>query len=128
DSAEAVRSGVLGPETASNRVNGKQVTQLSSDRFYKLHAPIAGLYALRPGADAIRIETLPQREAFVAICKAAFNGEVTEAGRLKEHFNMASRMASSVPVKRLSIPRSLATLPSVCDAVLKDVRESVHYV
>lgn len=130
DSAKAVCSDVLGPETAVNRVSGKQVTRLSATRFYEADAPIQVLYLLDPApaeTKVITIDELRQHKAFVEICKAAFNGEITEGKRLKEHFLMASRLASSVPVKRLSVPRSLAALPSVCDAVLADMAiQRVH--
>ena len=127
DSAKAVRSDVFGLGSTVNRVNGKQVTQLSTDRFYEMDARLHALYTLNPGGAAIKIEKLPQREAFVEICKAAFNGEVAEAGRLREHFSMASRMASSVPVKRLSIARNLESLPSICAAVLKDLQDTANH-
>jgi hypothetical protein len=130
DSANAVGTDLLGPVMAVNRATGKQITQLSKHRFFDADARIQVLYALNPGPaepNVVRIEEMRQPLAFVEICKAAFNTEITETARLKEHFEMASHLASSVPVKRLSVPRSLGALSSTCDAVLADIGiERVH--
>jgi hypothetical protein len=67
------------------------------------------------------IRRLAKRDAFVELTKAAFNSVVTEPGRLKRQFALATELASAVPIKSLSYPRSLALLPAVRDAILADL-------
>jgi len=59
-----------------------------------------------------------------AFLGAAFNLTVTDRGRLESQFTFATRLSSSVPVRRLTYPRRLAALPEVCDALLADLGES----
>jgi hypothetical protein len=44
-----------------------------------------------------------------------------DRARLARQFAFASRLAATVPVTRLSYPRSLSLLPAVCEAVLADL-------
>jgi hypothetical protein len=47
---------------------------------------------------------------------------VDSSSRERTRFALASELARTVPVKRLTYPRSLAALPKVCDAILRDLR------
>jgi hypothetical protein len=87
------------------------------------------LYVLPPPATStttanVVIRRLSERDAFIELTKAAFNSVVTEPDRLKRQFSLAAELASAVPIKSLSYPRSLALLPAVRDAVLSDLSGS----
>ena len=80
------------------------------------------LYVLESSAitSSVVIEPLSQQEAFVEICRAAFNSYITPADRLRQHFVLASQLAAGSSVKRLVFPRNFAELPRVCDRILSD--------
>src|SRR5262249_1037093 len=58
----------------------------------------------------IRIETLSPGAAVVELLRASFNLVVDSPERERTRFALASELARSVPVKRLTYPRSLAAL------------------
>ena len=99
---------------------------LDDRHFFGAAAPLRTLYTLVPSPESsesvIAIERVSQREAFVQICKAAFNSSITEMDRLRDQFGLASHLAAVVPVKRLIYPRNFAALPRVCDTILADLK------
>ena len=70
----------------------------------------------------IRLDALNQREAFMALVRNTFNYLHTDSERLQRQFAEASWLASAVPVKGLSHPRVVGSLPTVRDAVLADMQ------
>jgi hypothetical protein len=101
------------------------VITLGDGQFRREPAPLRGLYVIRSTPSSARptvtIRRLPERRAFVELGKNTFNTRVTDPDRLKRHFDHAARLASSLPVSTLSYPRSLGSLPSVREAILRDV-------
>jgi len=123
DSAETL-DGAFAEKTVRNTVTGKQILSLSEHQFYQSDAPVQVLYSLNPvpaESSGVSIEPLSQHNAFVEICKATFNSGITKPARLGKQFQIAGRLASSVPVRRLSYHRSFAALPALCDAVIADI-------
>ena len=70
----------------------------------------------------VRLETLSPGAAVVELVRSSFNLVVASPERERSRFAFASDLARRVPVKRLTYPRSLAALPEVCDAILRDLR------
>jgi hypothetical protein len=85
--------------------------------FYVLARPARGARSRD-----IRIDTLSAGAAVVELLRSSFNLTVDSRWRERTRFALASALARAVPVKRLTYPRSLAALPKVCDAVLRDLR------
>lgn len=128
----------LFPEVAENLL-GEQVTRipmnpltrklvipLDRHQSHQAPVPLKTLYVLtRPSAGAqserVRLRRLPQRSAFLALLKNAFNTDIIESERLRRQFFLCIRIASTVPMKLLSYPRSLASLPLVREAILSDL-------
>lgn len=67
------------------------------------------------------IRRLSHRRAFLELIRNTFNPVVIERERLKHQFTMDTLVASRVPIKLLSYPRVLASLPSVREAILLDL-------
>ena len=72
----------------------------------------------------IRIDPLSPGAAIVELLRSSFNLVVDSPSRERTRFALASELARAVPVKRLTYPRSLAALPKVCDAILRDLNPS----
>lgn len=128
----------LFPEIARNLLGGqvtgipmnpltrKLVIPLDRHQSHQAAVPLKTLYVLtRPSASArserVTLRRLSQRSAFLALLKNAFNTDIIESERLRRQFLLCTRIASKVPMKLLSYPRSLASLPLVRDAILSDL-------
>ena len=90
-------------------------------------APLAAIYCLIGPAKAreakhIAIEALEPREALPEILRGIHVDRVVEPHRITPRFDAAGRIASAVPVRRLTYPRVLALLPDVRNAILADIR------
>jgi hypothetical protein len=112
-----------------NTLTPKLIIPLARRQTSAKPAPMKALYVLPPPATStttanVVIRRLSERDAFIELTKAAFNSVVTEPDRLKRQFSLAAELASAVPIKSLSYPRSLALLPAVRDAVLSDLSGS----
>jgi len=87
--------------------------------------PLKAIYVLTPPAklrrSRITMRLLSPRRAFVELLRNTFNAVIVDPERLKCQFDLASRLAASVPIKTLSYPRTLARLPAVQDAVRSDL-------
>jgi len=106
----------------------KQILPLADGQAFRGLAPLRALYVLNePGSAsrsaAARIELAPlsPAAAFVEVIRASFNTDVRDRDRLARQFAFANRVATTVPVRRLSYPRSLRKLSAVCEAVLADL-------
>jgi hypothetical protein len=86
---------------------------------------LAAMYVLvPPGPRPVRgvtIRRLAPRRAFVELSRATFNAMNVDRARLERQFALATALASAVPVKTLTFPRSLAWLPTVRAAVEADL-------
>lgn len=75
----------------------------------------------RRGVDGrVRIRPLSRREAFARIVANAFNPVVDERARLGRLLERAAWLAPRVPVRAVTFPRALASLPAVLRAILAD--------
>ncbi len=88
--------------------------------------PLKAIYVLTPPSPSLRshkitIRKLSPRRAFGELLKNSFNTVIVEPARLKRQFVLASRLASSVPIKSLYYPRALERLPDVRQAILADL-------
>jgi hypothetical protein len=87
--------------------------------------PVGAVYALAPasevcGADVI-VSPMSQREAFLTLLAGTFNRTILESTRLRRQFEATQALANTLPVKRLSYPRSLDSLPAVLEFVVSDL-------
>jgi len=87
--------------------------------------PLRALYVLAPPTArrrrAVTIRRLSPRRAFVELVRGSFNVVVLEPARLARQFELAAWLSTSVPVKSLSFPRTLAGLAAVRAAVEADL-------
>jgi hypothetical protein len=109
-----------------NPLTRKLVIPLVQQQSHQTAVPLKTLYVLtRPEARArserVTLRRLSQRSAFLVLLKSAFNIDVIESERLRRQFLLCTRIASTVPIKLLSYPRNLASLPLVRDAMLSDL-------
>ena len=111
-----------GPRRGSLMVPGasKLVLPLEGAEVAVAAVPVRALYVLATGGRGVTIEPLTGGAACIALARAAFNQVVTGRSRLQSQFKFVSRLAERVPVRLLRYPRALASLASVCDAVLAD--------
>lgn len=109
-----------------NEGTSKLVLPLARGESTAQSVPVRGLYVL---PDPARRHTQPRRiavsavtgqKAFLEITRAAFNLIQVDRARLARQFTMAARLATEVPIRRLSYPRRLESIGAVCEAVLAD--------
>jgi len=107
--------------TPMNDRGGKLVFPLGL-RAARGDARLRVLYVLRPGhGRRVAIRALSPRRAFVELTRNTFNACVLDAPRLARQFDMAARVAASIPVKTLRYPRRLDRLAAVRAAIEADV-------
>ncbi len=112
--------------TPMNNLTPKLIIPLARHRSHHAAAPLKAIYVLtQPGAGSrckrVTIRRVSQRRAFLELLKNTFNRVIIEPVRLHHQFLLNTRVASKVPIKLLSYPRILASLPSVCEAILSDL-------
>jgi hypothetical protein len=111
--------------TPMNNLTPKLIIPLDRHRSYHAAARLKALYVLGPPGTASRrkvmIRRISQRRAFLELLRNTFNPVIIERERLKRQFSVAALVASKVPVKLLSYPRILGSLPSVREAILSDL-------
>lgn len=123
----AVARRLLGSNLRSSPMNAitpKLVIPLGAARIVSRAVPLAAIYVLskpRPGRRAIRIEPLSRADALIEVIRGAFNLLVVSRKRLTNQFAFAADLATSVPIRRVSYPRTFAALPGVCDAIASDL-------
>jgi len=130
---ESVHHALLQPRFAAAPMNngtGKAVVALGPDETTDRVLPLTAFYVLSDpeepvveGEEAIAIEPVEGRDAFLAVTRAAFNLIVLDRQRCANQFAWAARLSGAIPVRRVSYPRRLSLLPAVCDAVIADARQ-----
>jgi hypothetical protein len=126
-----VAKSLLGDQVAGTPMNNltpKLVIPLGEEkiRVWQGVSPLKAIYVLKPPTDGARgsrvtIRRLSPRQAFIELLKNTFNPMVVEPARLERQFEVTARLASKVPVRSLSFPRTLDRLPAVCEAVRSDL-------
>jgi len=125
DSADAVFCGRR--SIPMNSFTTKMIFTLNESQHGKREVPLRALYVLphKPSKSRIMVRRLSGRSSFLPIVQNTFNDTVLHPDRLRRQFAFAGRLASLIPIKRLSYPRRLDRLPAVADAILADLsRES----
>lgn len=127
----AVARALLGSDAGGTPMNpgtSKLVFRLGAEQAARRPVPLKALYVLSEpsapgtrGPAGVRIEALSGRDAFLEVIRAAFNLLVLDPRRMANQFAFATRLAGSVPLRRLTYPRRLSALPAVCDALLADL-------
>lgn len=104
---------------------------LSATPFYASAVPLAGIYVLgsSDAAHAIPAPTpemhpLAEREALMTLLSLAFKLDILDHRMLMREFDFLHRLVTQIPVRRLTVPDSLAALPAVHTAVLRDLAMS----
>ncbi|MDO8432470.1 MAG: hypothetical protein Q7S58_08690 [Candidatus Binatus sp.] len=109
-----------------NEETEKLVLPVGADRHHRAAAPLRTIYVLAAPREvfrkqSIRLTRLSQREAFVELIRNTFNYLITDSARLQRQYAESLALVSRVPVKRISYPRVLATLPEVRDTIVADL-------
>lgn len=112
--------------TPMNNLTPKLIIPLERHRSHRAAAILKTIYVLtHPGAgsrcERVTIRRLSQQRAFLELLRNTFNPVIIERERLKRQFTIGTLVASKIPIKSLSYPRTLLSLPSVREAVLKDL-------
>ena len=109
-----------------NSFSRKVILPLGREHTCATPVPLSAIYALcSPREDfskqRVRIEPLSPREAFFEVVKNTFNYRIVDGERLERQFIETGRLVDAAQVRKLSYPRTLDSLPSVCEAILCDV-------
>ncbi len=114
--------------TPMNSETSKMVIPLdqNGNRYRRKPLPLRAIYVLTPPPRSLRvprisIRSLSPRRAFVEVLKGTFNAIVVEPARLERQFDLATRLATRVPVRSLSYPRNLRRISQVRDSILQDL-------
>jgi len=103
------------------RVNG----DTSKIPFYENSAPLRCVYLLerRAATRGVMIESLSERDAFMALVRLAFRLDPHDRAHLATEMDRFARLSQAVPVRRLHVPRRLENLSSVRQSVLLDLQK-----
>lgn len=104
------------------------VWQEQVKNFPPISLPLQRIYLLTRLTDATsamdlltpRIESCPQRQAFMALLEQTFRLDVTDAAMLVRQLHWLERIVTQISVRRLYIPNDFAALPAVQAVVLAD--------
>jgi hypothetical protein len=112
--------------TAMNGGTEKLVLPIADALACRTPVPMAAIYVLAAPRDACRvastrIEPLSTKDAFVELLKATFNRRLVTPGRLAHQFDLLSRIAAAVPIRKLSYRRSFDQLERLPDLVAADI-------
>lgn len=67
------------------------------------------------------IDPLSPRDGFMELLAGTFRLDITDRAMLARQFRFLERVSSQVPIRRLRIPNSFASLPAVRAAILGDL-------
>jgi hypothetical protein len=109
-----------------NQLTSKLIISLRGRSYCRRAVPLRGIYVLAPRAASLRnkriiIRRLSERQIFLHLVRNTYNRLIIDPRRLKQQFRMAAEIASQVPCRLLSYPRSLSSLDDVRQAVLRDI-------
>lgn len=111
-----------------NDLTSKLILPLDRHQFARIPVPLRSIYVLTPPAGRllsknVTIRRLSQRRSLLSLLRNTFNTKVTEPERLKRQFKFFAKIVSKVPIKTLSYPRSLKSLPLVREAIFNDLEQ-----
>ena len=84
--------------------------------------PLGCIYVLDQG-DALEIEPLRSQEALVELIRNTYGRRLFQAVRRSSHLHQCADVVSSVPMRRLKRPKSLAALSDVVRLVEEDLAQ-----
>jgi len=121
----------LGDALAGVRMNPeteKLIFPLDARRSCFSPVPVKAVYSLAGPREVvrrerIRSEPLSPRQSFLELLKNTFNRRILDADRLERQLHETARLVSLVPVRKLSFPRVWSQLPSVRDAIIRDLQQ-----
>jgi hypothetical protein len=118
---------LLGRDVGGTPMNGitpKLVIPLTARQTVRGLAPLSAVYVLSaPQARTreVTVEHLSGRDAFLEVIRGAFNLLVVDRERLANQFGFATRLATTLPIRRVQYPRTFTALNAVCDALIADL-------
>ena len=86
---------------------------------------VGAVYALAPASEVrsaeVSLSAVSRREAFLTLLASTFNRTILDSTRLRRQFEATQALANTLPVKKLSYPRSIDALPAVLELVVSDL-------
>ena len=109
-----------------NPQTSKLIIPLAGSEQAAARVPLRALYVLNPpaasAANKVSIRRIRERMAFLKLLANCFNTTNLDAARLRNQFRLAHDLCQAVPVRALSYPRKLRSMPQVREAILADLR------
>jgi hypothetical protein len=110
------------PRVPMNADTPKAILRIPPASMQSSAVPLAALVVLHPptgGEAAVELAPLSPRDAFVAFTTNTFNDLARGSDGLRHHLEWGSRLASGVPVWRLSYPRDRDVFPDLVERVAR---------
>ena len=106
-----------------NTFTDKMILPLGAAEHVAKAVPLRAIFVIPSSAGSVVISIRRARghRSLLPIIKNSFDTSFLDRRRLEQQFEFACRLAKSVPISVLSFPRRLDMLPTVVDALLKDV-------
>ena len=108
-----------------NPYTHKLIVPLKESQVCAHALPVGGVYALAPASEVrgteASLSAMNQRQAFLTLLASTFNRTILDTTRLRRQFETTQALANTLPVKKLSYPRSLDRLPAVLELVVSDL-------
>jgi len=119
----------LGSEATGRPMNpftDKMIVPVAAKQWEGTPVPLRAIYLLpRPTfksrSEKVTIRRRSKRQACMDLVANTFNSAIRTPGRLEQQFALATRLATTIPVKSLSYQRQFARLPKVVEAVRADL-------
>jgi hypothetical protein len=111
-----------------NSAASKLILPLDRGKVCESPMMLSAIYQLSPPQEtadtqAVEFKSLTSREAFLELSCNTFNYAILDGARARRQIKETARIVNTVPVKRLLHPRLLSALPSVRQAIIKDLDE-----
>ena len=110
--------------TPEHPVWDKRYLDLSDNgfRFQRRPLPLAAIYIGQRSEESPipRLEPLSVREGLLVLVRGAYSSYLLDRYMRAQEFDLLSRLARSVAVKRFLIRKGIRHLPSLCDVILGD--------
>jgi hypothetical protein len=94
------------------------------DAFHAAPCPLGSIYlldeCLLDGKADIQPTSINPGETVIELVRNTYGAMWLESGMWADQFDRYCRIATEVPVRRVSFPRELSRLPAVCAAILDD--------
>jgi len=114
-----------------NPFTHKIVLPLPREQTCATAVPLRAIYSIAAvddvhDTDAIRIEALSPRDAFLELLKNTFNYRIVDTKRLERQFTETGHLVGAAPVLKVFYPRKLKRLPALCKALLCNLQLDVQ--